>query len=172
MTSCGVMRTGNARIPWRRNSPRRTALHSVASGDGRAPVPPGLHRLGFMCLFLHRAGRRMRAHGPMSKRTRQRRRSKYVATQVARSKARQRAKADEYYLTFAKKKSRCLECGRNIKQRQELVYRHSPRHVLHKRCADKRAVDYRPSYRYSKWQAKADIQRRKRGQQGLGPLAA
>src|SRR5215207_11453089 len=57
-----------------------------------------------MCLFLHRAGRRMRAHGPMSKRTRPRRRSKYVATQVARSKARQRAKADEYYLTFAKKK--------------------------------------------------------------------
>lgn len=85
----------------------------------------------------------------MSFNSREKKRKKY-AKDGAQRKAR-RSRPDRHYLTFSKKRTSCAECGGEIGQREECIYRHQPREIRHRRCADAKSIDYRPSLRWERW---------------------
>ena len=63
----------------------------------------------------------------------------------------QRSKyADRYYLTIVSRAACCNECGGSLRNGAECVYRHTPREILCKLCADSQKIHYRPSTRWER----------------------
>lgn len=57
--------------------------------------------------------------------------------------------AVRHYLTIVSRTCSCNDCGGRLQEgRDEFVYRHTPREVLCKRCADRRGIRPRPSRRW------------------------
>jgi hypothetical protein len=85
----------------------------------------------------------------MSYRSREKKRRRYAAEQAMRN---HRVKADpsDYYLTFAKKQSRCFGCAGTVDKRDEIAFRAQPLEVWHKRCADLNGLACRESRRWRK----------------------
>lgn len=55
-----------------------------------------------------------------------------------------------YYLTFAKKQSKCFHCRGEVQKRDEIAFRAEPLEVWHKRCADLNGLACRESRRWRK----------------------
>jgi hypothetical protein len=55
-----------------------------------------------------------------------------------------------YYLTFAKKQSKCFHCQGEVQKRDEIAFRYQPLEVWHKRCADLNGLASRESRRWRK----------------------
>ena len=60
--------------------------------------------------------------------------------------------ARRWFLTIAKRTSRCTGCGRLLRPEGEIVYRHEGRLTMCVPCADADPlVEYRPSVRWERW---------------------
>jgi hypothetical protein len=53
-----------------------------------------------------------------------------------------------YWLTVSTYRSVCVDCGSKVKPGGELVFRHRPKTVLCRACADRMGVEYRPSRKW------------------------
>jgi hypothetical protein len=62
--------------------------------------------------------------------------------------------ATRHYLTIVSRHCSCNECGCSLREGRECVYRHTPREILCKRCAQARGCRPRPSERWEREQAR------------------
>ncbi len=58
--------------------------------------------------------------------------------------------AGRYFLTFAKRKCSCAKCGGVQGTGREVVYRHEPREILCRSCAESSGIKARPSLRWER----------------------
>jgi hypothetical protein len=82
-----------------------------------------------------RAQTNKRKDEAVSYRSRERKRKRHAGEQAQRRNAKN-ADPSDYYLTFAKKQSRCFCCAGTVEQRDQIAFRAQPLEVWHKRCAD------------------------------------
>jgi hypothetical protein len=59
-----------------------------------------------------------------------------------------------HFLIEAQKNGRCFDCGGRFKAGATVVYRHTPLELLHRGCAERRGIKFRPSVRWERAQGK------------------
>ena len=81
-------------------------------------------------------------------------REKKRRAKLAIAKSRTETMAGRHYLTVVSRHCCCNECGGSLREGREAVYRHTPKEILCKRCADRGQLKPRPSLRWEKQRSK------------------
>ena len=85
----------------------------------------------------------------MSFKSREKKRRAKLAIKKSRSNNRD-TMVGRHYLTIVSRHGSCNDCGTRLPEGGECVYRHTPREILCKRCADVRELRPRPSERWER----------------------
>jgi hypothetical protein len=93
---------------------------------------------------------------------REKKRKRRAGASAAQKKSRETGSAAlEWWLTIATRHASCNRCAGKLREGRELVYRHVPREVLCKSCAEEDAsVSYRPSLAWERARRAARSRRR------------
>jgi ribosomal protein L32 len=86
---------------------------------------------------------------------RERKRRQRVAIKRAQANARRAGSRSKWWLTLVVRACSCNECGGALRPGRECVYRHSPREVLCRDCAEDRGLQSRPSQRWEESRRKS-----------------
>jgi hypothetical protein len=89
----------------------------------------------------------------MSFKSREKKRRATLAMSRSRA-AHEQTMAERHYLTIVSRACCCNACGGFLRNGAECVYRHTPRAILCKPCADAQGLRYRPSIRWERQQRK------------------
>jgi hypothetical protein len=84
----------------------------------------------------------------MSFASREKRRKTQIGSAVAAKNRRRHP--ERWYLTIMSRNGCCNDCGGYLREGADVVYRHTPREILCRVCADLRGIAPRPSLRWEK----------------------